>query len=354
MIRRFFRSFFWAILLGFVLTWVYLGWVSASTREAVLVEDHYEGILDPVVMPGSFRFVAGRAIPGRVTLHRVYLGPRILKWNYKYGLAQSEVLGLDETFYIRLSLRLEYKIDPARLSTLFLELDRPDFRRLSAYLRFRLRLIADRFIKSIYLSDRDIPNLESRIQDWLRNGEGLSAFNRELSDSGIQIRRVIPVKIYVPDQNRYAAMLRLGEQALLGLKLERIRKIHAARMERDASRIRDRAYFARLDEMGRLLRRYPNLQEYVTMELVGDRVKVLVLPRERFLEGAKGGGLQRSRVEQLLERLNARSSSRDSLTQDDAFDDETGLRESADTKARPNPPVANAGRQARFQDLTPP
>lgn len=331
MITRFFRSFFWAILLGLFCTWFYLGVVSASTRELILVEDKFDGIRQTPVFPGEWTFVSSRIVPGRVTLHRIFIGPRTLIFRYKKGLSQSEMLGLDDSYFIQTDLRLEYNIDPLKSRKLFLELDSPDWNRLNSYLEFRVRLVMDQFIKQNYKNDQDIPGLEDKIYNYFNSKESLTALSQNLASIGIRFTRSIPVRVFVPDLGRYQAILNLGEKTLLDLKLDRLKKINEARIQHDAAGIANKAYFTRLEYMGQLLKRYPDLKEYVSLGLMGDQVQVMIVPSSKWMQS----GLEPDSIG-ILKQLKKKND------------------ESRTNKKTPFLPKLPGERKGQFTDLTPP
>lgn len=351
MISRFFRSFFWAVLVAFVLTYIYLGFVSSSTREAVLVEDRFDGLQAEAIGPGEWSFVSGRIMPGRVTLHRVQVRPRFANLKYQRGLSQSEILGLDKSYYIQAGLRFEYELQPERLRALFLQLDQPGWHRLDAYLQFRVRSVLDRYIKSIYQNDGDIPELADQLYAYFGEGQAVAEMNRDFASVGIVVQSITPVRIYVPDQARYQAMLNLGERVLLDLKLERIRQINQARTARDTRRIADGAYFARLEKIGKLLQRYPYLREYVAIDRLGDQVQVMVVPEERFL-GSKSGAGQNAYRDPVQSEIEKRLPGRIAQSRPDP----DALPDAGDAAENPLPATRGARRagQFEFRDLTPP
>ena len=78
--RNFFRFFFLGILLASIIAWAYFGYVSASKREAILVEDRYKGIdAANLIHPSTTHFIPSRIFPGRIILHRVRLFPRFFR-----------------------------------------------------------------------------------------------------------------------------------------------------------------------------------------------------------------------------------------------------------------------------------
>lgn len=327
MIARFLRTFFWSLLVGSLLAWLYAAYVRASAREAILVEDRYTGLDPSIILPGDVRMLWQRVQPGRVTLHRLDLGPRVLNLRYRRPLRQSEQLGLDEAFYIKADLRIEFSIDPARASELFLRLERPDWDLLDDYLSLRVALLLDRQVDRLYPNEAALPGLLPQWDAYL-SGPAVADINAELSTEGLSIRRALPVRLYVPDAGRYQAMLQNAPQ-ILAQKLDRIRVVDDARAQLDASRIKDQAYSARLRQLGDILERYPHLQGYVTIDRLGDQVQVYVLPSDSLQRGAPLD------AGDLIESRRAAPPPRASTTPAPA-------------------PVQNGAGGARFQDLTPP
>ncbi len=291
---RLFRLLFRGILLATLFTWFYLGIVSASSREAILIEDRYYGISPEVVKPGEVTFVFTRFVPEKVTLHRVQLAPRALPYELKQGLLQSEALGLDDSFYIKAKLHLEYELQSERseqLISLFRRLDQPNWKRLTSYLETRLDWLLKSKLREFYSQEGELPGLREKLQAYLIE-EALDDINRRFSPEGIRFYNLIPKHVFVPDAERYRSILASGNR-ILSQKIERIRIIDAAKARRSASEIKDQSYFARLERIGNLLKQYPHLQNYLALEQINERVNVMVIPPEYWfrqlaeLEGEK-------------------------------------------------------------------
>lgn len=280
MIARLFRAFFWAVLTASVAVYLYLGIVTVSAREAVLIEDTFSGFDPEVIGPGEVRFVPARALPGRVRLHRVVLGPRILTLRFRGGLRESEVLGLDETFFVHLHLRLNYRLETGRLTHLFRQLDQGDWKKLNSLVSKKLNYVLRRKMAEFYGNDGDLPGLEQKFITYL-NGPLLAELNTAFQADGIVFRGLLVERVYVPDAARYRAMTAAGRE-ILDQKVNRIKIIDTARANEESQRITDRAYFARLEKMGKLLRRHPHLREYLAVDQLGKNVEVLVMPSERW------------------------------------------------------------------------
>ncbi|MBX7058208.1 MAG: hypothetical protein K1X75_09080 [Leptospirales bacterium] len=329
MIARFLRNFFWSLLVGVLLTWLYLSYVRAGAHEAILIEDRYTGLDPRVLLPGQTRMVWQMANPGRVHLHRVDIGPRVLSLNYRRPLAQSELLGLDEAFYVQADLRIDFSLDPQRSDALFRRLGRPDWSELDAYLRLRLSLLLDREMERINPNDAALNGLERQLYAYF-NESALLQMNEELAAEGVHVDKLWPVRLYTPDPARYQAMLQNAPQ-ILAQKLERIRVVDDARARQDASRITDEAYVSRMQRMGELMERFPQLRSYLAIDRLGNQVQVYVVPYEGWNGGAP-------------------------LTPGDLVPPQGRRNQSAapgaGPAAAPAPPAGAGG--GRFQDLTPP
>jgi len=281
MIARFFRSFLWSVLLASVLSWLWISHVSASSREAILVEDYYKGMDSDIIGPGSSRFLPRRAFPGKVMLHRVIIGARALPINFKVGLRQSDALGLDDSFYINISLVLNFELKSDYLLTLYDKLDKRNWTRLDPYLKKRLNHFMILKLKEFYSRDTEIAFLEDRFRTYL-NGEFIRELNEKFKNDGIVFKNVLVEKIYIPDVALYRAMVADSRKIIAG-KAANIQKIASARAKRAAERIIDQAYFIRLEKIGRLLVKYPQLRGYLAIDRLNKNVNVIVMPYDKWM-----------------------------------------------------------------------
>ena len=149
--RSLFRLFFGSILFSSIFVWVWFSYVRAAKYEAILVNDKYLSITqDNIIFPSDWKFIFSRIYPERVTLHPISLSPRILNFQFRKGLEQSEMLGLDDSFYIRFTLRLDYELKPEKLLALFSHLPQRNWKRLNNYLRLRLQTFFEKRLRDIY------------------------------------------------------------------------------------------------------------------------------------------------------------------------------------------------------------
>ncbi len=286
MSSRFFRSFFWAVLVASLVTWLYVGYVTASSHEAVLIDDRLRGVDPSIVRPGESRFIPARAYPNRITLHRVDIGPRVKEYTFRAGLAQSEVLELDDSFYIKVPGRYEYELEPDKLPALFNRLSERNWEKLDGYLDVRLNEFFRRKLAALYRNDNDIGEIAPRLSVYMA-GDALKELTAEFSKDGVRFRNIIigtstkTEGIYVPDPARYRNMVEQSRD-ILATKLDRIKKLEEARSSQEAEIIKDQAYFKRLDHIGKLLAVHPQLRDYLAIDRLGKNVDVLVMPYDRW------------------------------------------------------------------------
>ena len=280
--RRFFRFLFTSMLFASFLSWLYFGYVRASRREAILVEDKYKGLaLKEVIRPSEFTFISARIFPGRITLHRIRVFPRSIKIAIHRGLSQSEMLGLDDTFYIRAGVQLDYELKVDKLFYLFNRLKQPNWKYLNEYVAQRLQSFFQIEISKLYKGDAEIVGLKERLQDFFANASTLEKLNENFKAEGIYLHSLRAFHVFVPDLPRYRSILSAGE-TITRQKLNRLRIIDNAQANRDAANIRNTAYYSRLEKIGQLLKKYPHLRDYLAVDQLGKNVEVMVMPYQHW------------------------------------------------------------------------
>ncbi len=343
--RRFFRFFFAAMLFASLFSWLYFGYVRASRREAILVEDKYRGIGEKgIIRPSEFSFVASRIFPGRVTLHRVRLFPRSLRIAFRRGLDQSEILGLDDAFYIRANIRVNYKLRVDNLLILFRRLPQLHWKHLEGYLNGRLESFLQLQIGKLYKGDADIVGLKERIQNYFTSQLALKQMNAEFQAEGVHFHSIHVSKVFVPDLASYRSILAAGSE-ITKQKLARIGILDRALAQRDAANITNTVYFSRLEKIGQLLKKYPHLRDYLAVDRLGKNVEVMVMPYQRWFppaftsksRGQAKGGLGKNKLP--MQQTQSGSDSAEALP----F--------AADLLTAPQ--EGNGG-PSQFSDLTPP
>ena len=210
------------ILFAGVVTWLYFSYVRAPKREAILVENRYSDLdAKDVIHPAQMAFLPLRILPGYLSLHSVTLFPRSLQFYFKKGLEQSEMLGLDDTFYIRILLHLDYELDSKKLIPLFQNLGQRDWKGLDSYLKLRVQKVLERRLVSLYKTDADLVKLKIVLQDYFST-QAIAELNQEFLQTGVRWRSLNPLYIFIPNAARYRSMLSIS-QKIIEQKIERIR-----------------------------------------------------------------------------------------------------------------------------------
>ena len=211
---RFIKICLWTFVLASFGTWLYLSYVRAESNEVIIIEDKYKG-LNPqaVILPTQHRFILKRIFPKRIVLHRIQIEPRMLRFNLKKALSQSEALNLDDSFYIKYQLHLEYRIKADQAYKLFKKLAVLDWSYLDTFLKMRLNFYLQRRISDFYENDADIPLLASRLDNYFIK-EALLDLNKELSLDAIEFLNLIPLSIFVPNFEHYQALLESRDELL--------------------------------------------------------------------------------------------------------------------------------------------
>lgn len=299
-----FRSFFWAIILASTIAWVYLGIVISPAREAILIEDSVLGLNPRPVRSGEWRFVPERAFPGRILLHRVYTGRRNLHFHFKAPAGQTEFLALDDTFQVQINLELAFGLNTEQLTTLFVALGSDGFSNLDLFIESRLQHLLEKELAARFDSPADLEDLAEELEDFLQSPQSVELFNRALGPHGIEIEEVFIKRMYVPPADSYRRALARSDE-IIDSRLEQAQAGSEDLMRSDLQSKKDKYYFDRLEKMGGLLRRFPELREYLAVDKLSEQVDVMVVPYDRWTgerqqpalpEKVEGEGQPRRRV----------------------------------------------------------
>ncbi len=341
--RTLLRLFFASLLFGSCLAWLYVGYVESSKYEAILIENHYPlfASKDRVVLPKSWAFVPERIVPGRITLHRVRLRPRLVQAHIQKALQQSETLGLDESFYIQVPLQIKYEIEASKLSRLFDSLSHMDAEQIDVYLSNRIQDFFLRRIGAMYKDDAQLAGLKERLHNYFRS-TAQKELGLELASAGVTVQALFVRRVFVPDAKHYQEIL-ASSQNIIEQKLERMRILNQARATQQAQGIKDQGYFHRLEKIAQLLQSYPHLREYLAIDMLGKEVKVMVMPYQRWFDSALlARGLDSLSVPKPLQKPGS-------------VQGEAQLPSKAPLHLRrPGAASPQSPRQGAFQDLTPP
>ena len=319
-----------------IFTWIFISYVSTSKREAILIEDRYKGI-DPekIIYPAKARFLLKRIIPEHITLHRIQLFPKYIQVYFKKGLKQSEILGLDEVFYIRAKLKFYYELKPENLTYLFASLGKPNWKQLNPYLNLRLQDFLKKKISTFYQNDENLPTLKAQLQSYFDKSI-LDDLNEVFVAQGIHFKSVVALYIYVPQLNTYRAIINASSK-IIQQKLERIRIIDLAKAQQDVDKIKNESYFTRMEKTAKLLEKYPHLQNYLAIDRLSPKVKVMMVPYQNWLP---------SQNNLFPTEKNSKQNKEDKPSNDSSFD--KVLESLPFTKSEENT------ENSQFSDLSPP
>ncbi len=264
--------------LGLVVVLARVGFVTSALREVVLIEDRFQGLnQEKVIRPASYSFLPLRIIPGRIQLHRVELYPHNLEFTYKKPLEQSEILGLDESFYVRIKLYLLFRLDQSKIVELFKKLPEYNWQKLDAYLILRIRNAIEVKLRNLYASDKDLDALKANLLEWVQPDVLQKELNKEFLNDGIIFQSIIINEIYVPEPNRYRSMVNLGID-LIKKKLDRVNIVEEAKAQKKAREIYNSTDYERWERIAKLLNEYPSLRSFLAIDRLSDKVQVMVVP----------------------------------------------------------------------------
>lgn len=270
----------------FLATITLLSFVRADENEVLILGDAGGGV-QRIVLPGETAFFPQRWLPSGPTVNRVSLHSRYLRSKQLYYLSQHEILGLDQSFAVQLTLNYRYRIDAAALAALLAQAETPDVEGIGALIKLRLDDFWFTAFRDRLRADEQLDTLERNAEQYIR-GELVTDLNKTLSADGIVIESVLIEDIVVPDPARYRAVLANG-QRLVDDRLRRLSQIEEARVKRAADEILLSGKRKHLAELGELLGRYPDLREYIAIDGLNDRVQVFVMPYDRFTGDKRSG-----------------------------------------------------------------
>ena len=255
---------------------------------------------------------------------------------------------MDPSFYVSIKIHLIYDLDADTLDSLMQKLERRDSNRLNHYLRVKMNYFLDKKVSEFYQSDVDLPKLQERLEVYFQS-TALSQFQKEFQKEGIHFSSLIPLQIFVPDPEYYRSMLASSER-ILENKLKRIQTVNDAHARKAASEITDFAYFSRLNKMGKLLQRYPSLREYITADLLGANVDVMVMPYDRWFPPSSFRSPTHSQEDRRKQKKQLSSPKGRFFSPQNTFPLEEGLQ----NENLPSAPPSSRSPSRGFLDLTPP
>lgn len=261
----------------------YKSFIKTGYNQAILIEDIYWGIEKKIIPPDSFSFVFRNVIPNRIKLHSIIYKSQQLKFVYLYPLPSNAILGLDDSFSIKLDLVYIYDLDLKKLSDLFIKLPNKKWEDLNSYLEIRLKDLLYESLKEKLKIEEKLENGEEILKAYIHNGF-LQEINKRFEMEGVNFRNIYIQDIYVPDVIQYNIVLRQG-QKFLEKKLERSAMIDEAKAKKESNLILFDYEKKRLEDLANLIRKYPELKEYLKIEKISSQAQFIYIPTDTFWYG---------------------------------------------------------------------
>ena len=250
----------------------------ADSSEVIIFQS--AGITKRIVLPNQWAFWPERWFWSSVKTIRLPLQGYFLHSDATHYLADHQLLGLDQSFAVQVSLNYVYRLDSEKLPQLSYRLERPDQEGIRQFLKIHLKDVWFRIFRDELKADQNLDTLRARLEDYVRNDLVVN-LNHSLADSGIVVESVLIEEISVPDAARYRAVLANG-QRLIDDRLKRLAVLEEARIRRSADEILFSGKRKQLAELGELMGKYPPLREYIAIDELSDRVQIYVMPYDRF------------------------------------------------------------------------
>ncbi|MCS7204491.1 MAG: hypothetical protein NZ853_02210 [Leptospiraceae bacterium] len=278
---NFFRlRIFWLFLLGLAIFVGHQTFIKTGYGQAILIEDTIWGIERKIIPPESFSFVFRRIIPNRIILHPIYVKSKVLEFRFVYPLPPKEILGLDDSFSVQIDLNYLYDLDPNKLPDLFVKLENKDWNSLDSYLKIRIQDLWFRIMKENLDIERNIPNGENIIESFVHENL-LELLNRAFEQDGIYFKKVFIQDIYVPRIEEYNFILQQSNR-YLEKKLERSAIIDEAKIKKESQRILFELEKEKLQQIAELIRKYPEIKDYLKIERISNQTQFVFLPSDGF------------------------------------------------------------------------
>ncbi len=266
------------ILIIITILALYRVWIRTGYEQAIVIEDRYWGVDKYALPPDQNSFVLRRLIPYRITLHPIYIKNRYFNFVFYYALSPNEILGLDESFSIKLDLVYVYDLDVNKLSDIFIRLENKDWKFIDSYIKIKLKDLLYQSIKDELKIESNLANGEEILKSYIHNGF-IKQINTYFEQDGIYFKKIYIQDLYVPDVNQLNIILRQSDK-YLEKKLERSAMIDEAKAKRISNSIMFQFEKEKLEDIAKLMRKYPEVKEYLKIEKLSEQAKFIYLPAD--------------------------------------------------------------------------
>ncbi|MFN3604517.1 MAG: SPFH domain-containing protein [Leptonema sp. (in: bacteria)] len=271
----------YVVLLLILLSYIfYKSFVKTGYHQVILIEDRDWGVERKIIPPDSYAFVFRNLIPNKIHLHSVVYKSQHLNFLYVYPLSANQILGLDDSFSIKLDLVYFYDLDIYKIPELFIKLPNRNWKDLNSYLEIKLRDLLYQIFKEKLAIEENLEKGEEILKDFIHNGF-LQDINKVFQSDGIQFVNVYIQEIYVPNVEQYRLVLQ-QRQKFIEKKMEISAKIDEAKAQKESNLILFDYEKKRLEEIANLLRKYPELKDYLKIEKMSTQAKFIYMPTESF------------------------------------------------------------------------
>jgi hypothetical protein len=268
---------FLLIAVGYIF---YRSFIKTGYEQAIVIEDTYWGVEKNVIPPEDFSFILRRLIPGRINLHPINIRSRYLNFVYYYSLPSNEILGLDDSFSIKLDLVYVYDLDVNKLSDIFIRLEQRNWKYLNSYIEIKLKDLLYQILQEKLKIEKNLDKGEELLKAYIHNGF-LTEVNQYFQNEGIYFKKIYIQDIYVPDSEQYNIVLKQSNK-YIEKKLERSALIDEAKAKKESQRILFQFEKERLEDIAKLIRNYPEIKEYLKIEKLSSQAQFIYLPSEYF------------------------------------------------------------------------
>ncbi len=276
----YFRRISFFILFILFLIALYRVWIRTGYEQAIVIEDRYWGVDKYALPPNQNFFVLRRLIPYRIILHPIYIKNRYFNFVFYYSLSPNEILGLDDSFSVKLDLVYVYDLDVNKLPDIFIRLENKDWKYMDSYIKIKLKDLLYQSLNNELRIEENLANGEEILKSYIHNGF-IKQINQYFEQDGIYFKNVYIQDLYVPDINQYNIILRQSDK-YLEKKLERSAMIDEAKAKQISNSIIFQFEKEKLEELAKLMRKYPEIKEYLKIERLSEQAKFIYVPTDPF------------------------------------------------------------------------
>lgn len=275
------KTFFFILLLLIALAGLvfYVGLVRVEPGTAVLLHSHLSGLQTPPLVSGKLHWCWQRLVPGDATLYTFPSAAQDVSQRIPFLLPPGELPGLErkDDFQVTVGVNYRLQLSPdAMVSLVKAGIKQYSVLTNELYSRLQRKTVHLLSLETATAIKEDrAPALAE-----LFNEERTTALQREISsllDShGVRLDNFRVSWLNLPDLVNYMRLREIMKQAAPTLAAQ-IRSYYEfkSRLAREKSLAGQEQ--ARLESMGKLIKRYPRLLQYLAIQRISDKLRIAVL-----------------------------------------------------------------------------